>query len=213
MAETKNTKYTFQKKKLNFTKRLFEKGLNAASYILFALKDFPKDLHENFYDVFLAELPNSYPGFKLMKVMFGYDSKKKMGFKKHTIQVNISRLKKQGLIIEDEGSKFRLTAKGEEMIAYIKDRHSILEKPWDNKIRVVVFDIPEKKKHFREWLRTEIGLLLFKPLQKSVYIGKYPIPDDLYQEIIRNGFFNDIHIFTINEADKQKELLELLEGD
>ena len=211
MEEKKNSEYVFQKKKLSFTKRLFEKGLNAAGYILFALKDIPKDLHESFYDVFLAELPNSYPGFKLMKVMFGYDSKKK--FKKNTIEVNVSRLKKQGLIIEDEGRKFRLTAKGEEMIAFIKDRHSILEKPWDKKIRVVVFDIPEKKKHFREWFRIELGLLLFKSLQKSVYIGKYPIPDDLYQDIIKNGFFNNIHIFTINEADKQKELLELLEKD
>ena len=209
MKRTKNPKYLFQRKKAAFTKKLFEGGLNTASYILFALKDIPKDMHESFYSVFLAELPNSYPGFKLMKVMFGYDSKKK--FKKNTIKVNISRLKKQGLITEDEGSKFRLTAKGEEMITYIKDRRSILEKPWDKKIRLVIFDIPEKEKHFRKWFRTELGLLLFKQLQKSVYIGKYPIPDDLYQDLIKNHLFENVHIFTINEADKQEELIKLLE--
>jgi len=207
MAETKSSKYIFQKKKLNFTKKLFKGGLNAAGYILFAIKDFSAEFTQGF----LSELPNSYPGFKLMKIMFGCDSKNEKGFRKHTIDVNISRLKKQGLITENDGRKFCLTVKGEEMITYIKDRHSILEKPWDKKIRVVVFDIPEKKKHYREWLRAELGLLLFRPLQKSVYIGKYPIPDDLYKEIVRNGLFDEVHIFTINKADKQKELIELLE--
>ena len=207
MGKTKHSKYLFQRKKASFTQRLFNGGLNVSGYILLALKDFKDD----FYQVFLAELPNSYPGFKLMKVMFGYDSKKK--FKKNTIEINISRLKKQGLITEDKDKKFCLTAKGEEMVAYIKDRHSILEKPWDKKIRVVVFDIPERERNLREWLRTELGLLLFKPLQKSVYIGKYPIPDDLYQNLIKNNLFNDVHIFTINEADKQKELIKLLATD
>ena len=205
MKKTKDSKYLFQRKKASFTKKLFEEGLNATSYVLFAIKDFSTE----FPQAFLRGLPNSYPGFALMKAMFGCKSKK--GFKKDTIRVNISRLKKRGLITEDKGSKFRLTVKGEEMIAYIKDRRSILEKPWDKKIRVVVFDIPEKERNFRKWLRTELGLLLFKPLQKSVYIGKYPIPDDLYQDVIKNNLFNDVHIFTINEADKQKELLKLLE--
>lgn len=75
----------------------------------------------------------------------------------------------------------------------------------------MIFDIQEKKKYFRNWLRAELGLLMFKQLQKSVYIGKYPIPDDLYQDLIKNNLFQDVHIFTINEADKQEELMKLLE--
>ena len=97
------------------------------------------------------------------------------------------------------------------MITYIENRYAILEKPWDKKIRVIVFDIPERERGFRKWLRTELGLLAFKQLQKSVYIGKYPIPDDLYQDLIKNNLFNYVHIFTIDEANKQKELLKLLE--
>ncbi len=162
-------------------------------------------------EVFWENFPHNHPAFGLMKDMFGYNPKKEI--KKDTIRVNISRLKKQGLIIESENKKICLTSQGKEMVTYIKDRHSILKKPWDKKIRVVVFDIPEKEKSIRDWLRTELGLLTFKPLQKSVYIGKYPMPDDLYQDLIKNDIFNDVHIFTINEADKQKELLELLEEE
>lgn len=204
---TKNSKYLFQKKKASFTKRLFEGGLNAASYVLLSIKD----SGEEFTQGFLSELPDSYPGFALMKAMFGYKSKNK--FRKNTIIVNIHRLKKQGLIAEGEKKKICLTSQGKEIVAYIKDRHSILEKPWDKKIRVVVFDIPEEEKSIRDWFRIELGLSAFKLLQKSVYIGKYPMPDDLYQNLIKNEIFNDVHIFTINEADKQKELIKLLEQE
>jgi DNA-binding transcriptional regulator PaaX len=205
MEKRKNSKYLFQKRKTSFTKRLFKEGLTATSYILFAIKDFS----ESFPQDLLNELPDCYPGFKFLKDMFGCNSKKE--FKKNTIRVNIFRLKKQGLIAEAENKKFYLTDEGKKMVAYIKDRYSILEKPWDKKLRLVVFDIPETEKYFRKWLRAELGLLMFKQLQKSVYIGKYPIPDDLYQDLIKNNLFQNVHIFTINEADKQKELMKILE--
>lgn len=199
-----NPKYIFQRKKIIFTKRLFEQGLNVGSYILLGIKDFGEDFTQNF----VGELPNTYPGFKLMKSMFGCSSKKK--FEKQIIRVNISRLKKQGLIKQTKDKKICLTDKGKEMVIYIKDRHFILNKPWDGRIRVVIFDISEDKKHFRKWLRQELSLLLFKSLQKSVYIGKYPVPDDLYQDLIDNNLFEDVHIFIIDNADKEEKLLELL---
>ena len=207
MGKIKNKKYLFQRKKTNFAKRIFEEGLNATGYILFAIKDFGVD----FTYGFLEDLPNNYPGFRLLKAMFGLDSKRK--FNKNTIKINLSRLIEQGIVAEGENKKFILTSKGEEMITYIKDRYSVLEKPWDNKIRIVIFDIPEYRRHDRIWLRKELLLLKFKPLQKSVYIGKYPIPDELYKDIIKNEIFKDVHIFTVNEADKEDEILKLLESD
>ncbi|MGB2762718.1 MAG: hypothetical protein WBC21_04295 [Minisyncoccales bacterium] len=204
---TKNSEYIFQRKKVNFTKRLFANGLNISTFILFTIKN----SKETFSQVFLAGLPDSYPGFKLLKSMFGYNSKK--GFKKHSIRANISRLKKHGLIKEDRNKEFCLTITGKELISYIENRHSVFEKPWDKKIRMVIFDIPEKEKRLRQWFRAELGLLAFKQLQKSVYIGKYPFPNDLYQNLIKNNLFNSVHIFTINEADKQKKLIQLLEKE
>ena len=88
MKQTKNSKYLFQRRKANFAKKLFEGGLTATSYILFAVKDF----NDGFTRNFLAGLPDSYPGFKILKDMFGCNSKK--GFKENTIRVDISRLKK-----------------------------------------------------------------------------------------------------------------------
>ena len=207
MKKTKNKKYLFQEKKINFTKRLFENGLNATSYILFAIKDFGED----FTYGFLEDLPNSYPGFRILKSMFGIDPKRK--FNKKIIKVNFSRLIEQGLVVEGEKEKFILSAHGEEMVAYIKNRYSVLDKPWDKKTRIVIFDIPEYRRRHRVWLRKELFLLKFKQLQKSVYVGKYPIPDELYQDIVKNEIFKNVYIFTVNEADKEDELLKFLEKD
>jgi DNA-binding transcriptional regulator PaaX len=75
---------------------------------------------------------------------------------------------------------------------------------------LVVFDISEKEKWLRNWLRRELLLMQFKPLQKSVYIGKYPIPDDLYQEIIKNKLFENVYVFTIEKVDKEDQILKFL---
>lgn len=199
--------YLFQKRKISFTKRLFKKGINAASYLLLLLKE----QGEFFLQTFLDGLPNTYPGFAILKDIFGYDSQKPIG--KKTIKVNLSRLGKQGLIMEDPKREVCfLTEKGKEMVDYIYDRYAILDKPWDRKIRIIIFDIPEKKKEYREWLRSELFLLEFKSLQKSVYIGKHPLPKSFYRDINDFQLNQYICVFTVGEIDREKEILGILEG-
>jgi len=50
---------------------------------------------------------------------------------------------------------------------------------WDNKWRMVIFDIPEKKKRAREALRNKLKDLGFKELQKSVFIFPYECEDEI----------------------------------
>ena len=200
-------KYLFQRKKISFTKRLFEKGLNVASLILFSLKEGIKGS--------LEELPNSYPAFKMWKDIFGLPpwrgSPKKKKFKRQEILVNLSRLEKQGLIRKEPKRKiYILTEEGKELVSYVKDRYSILDKKWDGKLKIVIFDIPEKKKFYREWLRGELLLLNYKMLQKSVYVGKYPLAKSFYQDIIRFGLNDQIFVFTIDKVDKKDKLMNLL---
>ncbi len=197
--------YLFQKRKRSFTQRFFEKGLNAATYILFTLQENGK--------LFLRELPNSYPQFQIMKEIFGVGYKKYPEFKKETIRTNFYRLENQGLIIRDPKQKFYiLTNKGEELVSYIKNRYSILKKPWDGKWRIVIFDIPEEKKRWREWIREELVLLQFQQLQKSVYIGKYPLSESFYEEIIKAGLNKYIFVLTVGEIDREEEILKLFKN-
>ena len=193
--------YFFQKRKRSFTRRFFKKGLNGTSYVLLALSEVGKG--------FLRDLPNCYPGFELMKSLFGVDYRGRK-IKKETIKINLYRLKKRGLITQDPKEKYYLlTDKGEEFVSYIKNRFSILKQPWDGKLRIVIFDVPEKKKYWRKWLREELNLMQYQILQKSVYIGKHPLPESFYKTIIKNYLTEYIFILTVGDIDKKEKILKM----
>lgn len=206
-------KYIFQRKKVSFTKRAFTKGLSIAGMLLLHIKESG--------EIALESLPSSYPEFDLMKKLVGVGpyrylkaQEKKLEFNKKTLQNNITKLKKLGLVIKDPERKVLcLTNEGERFVAYIEDRYEVLSKNWDEKVRVVIFDIPEKKRKWREWLRSELSLLQYKALQKSVYIGKTPLPQGFYQEIIEAGLGKYVFIFTMADFDREQvaEILEEVE--
>ena len=50
---------------------------------------------------------------------------------------------------------------------------------WDNKWRIVMFDIPEKRKQAREALRSKLRELGFKEFQKSVFIHPFECTDEI----------------------------------
>ena len=41
---------------------------------------------------------------------------------------------------------------------------------------IVAFDVPERKRSQRDWLRAELKILGFIQLQKSVWFGPAPLP-------------------------------------
>lgn len=76
------------------------------------------------------------------------------------------------LIISETGKRKALSYQVDEMI--IKE-----PKVWDKKWRLVIFDIPEKKKRIREALRMKLKELKFYELQKSVFIHPFNCKDEM----------------------------------
>ena len=65
-------------------------------------------------------------------------------------------------------------------LAYKIDEMKITEPArWDKKWRLVIFDIPEKKKRAREALREKLKELGFKELQKSVFVHPFESKDEV----------------------------------
>ena len=183
------------------TQRLFDKGLTATTCILFALKESGES--------FLRGLPSCYPEFKFWKDMFGVSNYPKPCFKENIIQINLKRLIKDGLVAKEQKSKkFSLTIKGKELVDYAENRYQILEKPWDGKFRIVIFDIPEVFKSWRGNIRQELLLLQFQQLQRSVYIGKYPVPESFCRELDEWNLRKYVFIFTIDKIDREDNILE-----
>ncbi len=66
-------------------------------------------------------------------------------------------------------------------------------------LKIVIFDIPEKERQKRYWLRQVLVNLDFQRLQKSVWIGKNKIPEELIYDLKNFGIFTYVEIFSISE--------------
>lgn len=66
--------------------------------------------------------------------------------------------------------------------------------PEDGKIRLVIYDIPEKMALQRIWLRNRLTACDYRYLQKSVWMGTRPLPEKLRTEFKERGISSFIHI-------------------
>lgn len=126
---------------------------------------------------------------------------KKPRLKETAIRQSIWRLKKLGFI-EKKKNKFRLTSAGKILEKYIISRKKVLSGKWDGKYRVVIFDIPEKQRKIRNWLRQELYLLNYKKLQESVFISKHSLPSDLINEIKNKKIGNCVNYLLVDKVYK-----------
>jgi DNA-binding transcriptional regulator PaaX len=73
------------------------------------------------------------------------------------------------------------------------------KKIFDNKLKVIIFDIPEKERHKREWLRVSLLALGFSFLQQSVWMGKNKIPESFIVDLRDRKLLPCVEIFEINQ--------------
>jgi len=91
----------------------------------------------------------------------------------------LGRLKQKGDIefIERDGKKcVRLTEKGERTLALHREKLRLAELPkkrWDWRYRLVIFDVPEKRKGTRDRIRREVHEAGFLRVQDSAWIYPY----------------------------------------
>ena len=100
-------------------------------------------------------------------------------------------MKKAGCIrIERKGKQIylRLTEKGKRMAGWLQVDALEIKRPrkWDEKWRIVIFDISQLKKFYRELFRGKLKELGFYPLQKSVWIHPFDCQDEI--ELLREFF-------------------------
>ena len=89
-----------------------------------------------------------------------------------------NNLIKDGLLKYD-GKFIKLTPKGEIRLTMfeMKDWEKSKPKKWDGKWRVLIFDIPEKRKGLREKVRNTLLSIGFSRLQDSVWLYPYDCED------------------------------------
>lgn len=122
------------------------------------------------------------------------------------------RLKKHGLITKTSNT-FRLTKKGEKEAFFAHlDAQAAMHQPnqaWDGQWRMIIFDVPEKKRKYRDYLRQMLKTLGFKELQKSTWVTPFPIPDFLKELLWEERIKHFTRFITIKEIDYDKDLRRL----
>lgn len=116
-----------------------------------------------------ARLLKYFPGFK-KGARFNYKAKSVLG-----------RLADKGCIIfvEEDGKRHaRITEKGEQMLQFETEKVAMAEKRrWDRRWRIVIFDIPERRKSVRAKLRRFMQEYGFVRLQDSVWVYPHDCED------------------------------------
>lgn len=92
--------------------------------------------------------------------------------KKSSVSQALKRLRERGLIdfMSDEKLTYRLTDRGKQKAVWESIRFD--DKKWDGRWRIVVFDVPEKRRQARDLLRGHLKSWGFTPWQQSVWVTK-----------------------------------------
>ena len=106
-------------------------------------------------------------------------------YKETQLRRALHRLKKQSRIEyikeSDNNMTIKITKGGRDFLRKMDFDNLTLERTenWDKKWRLVIFDIPEKKKPAREVLREKLKDLGMKKLQHSIWITPFPCEKEI----------------------------------
>ncbi len=133
---------------------------------------------------------------------------------RRSVTRSLRRLSEQKLVEErvlaDGSFKLVLTAEGKRQAQRLDlfGQSIRFRKPkrWDGKWRVVMFDIPEKSRTFRDILREHLREMRFYRLQQSVFVSPYPFEKPLQELVNLYGADSYVRIMTVTWIDNGKFL-------
>lgn len=123
-----------------------------------------------------------------------------LGVTERAARTTLSRMRRQGWFETEKigrQSRYRLTAKGREIIAQGEQR--IFESPvenWDGQWHFVVYSLPEEMRGLRNDLRKKLTWFGFGRLAPGTWVGVHDRIDDLEQIVVAMGLRPYVALFT-----------------
>lgn len=174
------------------------------------VKDIMKGLLTSGAIIIAAQSP-----YFIRNVLKEYKNWKK--YPKKKVADTFSNLRKQGYIeIERENKQIyiRLTEEGKKRAGMYQIGALEIKKPrkWDKKWRLVIFDIAQLKKTYREAFRGKIKELGFFCLQKSVWVHPFDCRAEI--ELLRDFFGlsqNELRLIIATELGDDRKIKRLFD--
>ena len=127
-----------------------------------------------------------------------------------SVFLRLYNLKRSGYVKSREKNNesfFHLTPKGKMQILKYLHLEKLKLKKWDGHWRIVIFDLPESLKKWRNYLRAELkNNLGFWPLQESVYITPHPVTGELDELLREWNLRKYFRYLTVSEIDNEHDL-------
>ena len=139
------------------------------------------------------------------------------GRKKDSMRIAVKRLEERGLVVRKANAPhaFLLTPQGKKFLQKLLPfkKQQPVSAQWDKKWRILVFDIPEKRKRERRLLRYELSALGFKKMQKSVWLTPFAPDTSFIDRLNAVGKLGENVEFlvaeSISNAEKYKKLFQI----
>ncbi len=170
--------------------------LSYAETLLLLAGEFGVELLDAFF-------PKKYPETWLTRRLLGLDS-----FSRDKFRVTRQRLIERGLVAK-RARTYAVTAAGRGMLKKLQRTLNSPAPHWDGEWRLALFDVPETKKKYREALRRELAAAGYLHLQDSVWIGKYPLPDDVLTFIEESNLTKHVYLFLSSTVDREESVAAL----
>lgn len=147
---------------------------------------------------------SNYPGgYSTLYEIIYNESINNYKSKKQVFKNTLSRMKRRGLILNKKGI-WKITEEGEKLLKEKKSAFVNFPKKKINKnitkTMIVIFDIPEKKRIYRDWLRGELVGFGYELIQKSVWFGP-SLPKEFIEYLNDKKLLQYIKFFKANESD------------
>jgi len=126
---------------------------------------------------------------------------------KEYVSSSAVKLVKRGLL-KFKDDHYQLTTKGERILRRWRLANYILNKPkkWDSKWRMVIFDIPEKKRRVRKQISSLFNQAGLYRLQDSVWVYPYDCEDIIGLLKTDFGIGKDLLYVIANEIENDRHL-------
>ena len=128
---------------------------------------------------------------------------------KEYVSSSASKLVKRGLLFYD-GKRYQLTSEGESLLRRWQFADFKLERPkkWDKKWRIMIFDIPEKKRVIRNQITILFKQAGIRRLQDSVWVYPYDCEDIITLLKTDFGIGKYLLYLIVDELENDKYLRE-----
>ncbi|MDO8492447.1 MAG: CRISPR-associated endonuclease Cas2 [bacterium] len=128
---------------------------------------------------------------------------------KYLIAEAVNRLSRKKLIeVENKTGKVTLSSKGQKLLVLLGEGRVRIrkQKNWDGKWRMVIFDIPEKRRGSRRQLRFLLSNIGFLRLQDSVWIYPYEAEEIITLLKIDNFLQKEVLYLVIEKIENNEKI-------